>query len=185
LPKASSYYPPLPDISTAHKYGNLHATPTANSLSARRHNATLEEYRATACHAAYAACANTTNISSLEDIQNYPKDSKKFQAAVVTMRQSNHTHNALEEVTRVRVSHIRHTKGGGETNNTDRVFAELVYERFLKPRPDVTSSEYDSLHRAFIYKTLECSLFARVKATVRGTFARKTPNTNRPNPKTS
>jgi hypothetical protein len=33
-----------------------------------------------------------------------------------------------------------------------------AYERFLKPRPDVASSEYDNLHRAFIDKTLECSL---------------------------
>jgi hypothetical protein len=48
----------------------------------------------------------------------------------------------------VRMSRIRNTKGGGETNDSDRVFAELAYERFLKPRPDVASSEYDNLHRA-------------------------------------
>jgi hypothetical protein len=86
-------------------------------------------------------------MSALEDIQNYPKDSPEFKAAVVTMRQSNHTHSALEETARVRISHIRHTKGGGETSDSDHVFAELAYERFLKPRPDVASSEYDNLHR--------------------------------------
>jgi hypothetical protein len=67
---------------------------TYRHLSARRHNATLEEYRAMACEAAYAASANTASISSLEDIQNYPKDSPNFKAAIVTMRQSNLTHNA-------------------------------------------------------------------------------------------
>jgi hypothetical protein len=75
------------------------------------------------------------------------------------MRQSNNTHSALEEAAHVRISHIRHTKGGEETSDSDRVFAELAYEGFLnnlKPRPDVASSEYDNLHRAFIDKTLEC-----------------------------
>jgi hypothetical protein len=47
------------------------------------------------------------------------------------MRQSNHTHSALEEAARVRVSHIRQTEGRGETSNSDRVFAELAYERFF------------------------------------------------------
>jgi hypothetical protein len=99
------------------------------------------------------------------------------------MHQSNHTHSALEEAARVRVSHIRHTKGGGKTS--DRVFAEFAYERFLKPRPEVASSEYDNLHRAFIDKTLECSLLASAKAAARATFARKTPYRlapDRPNP---
>jgi hypothetical protein len=89
------------------------------------------------------------------------------------MRQSNHTHSALEEVARVRISHIRHAKGGGGTSDSDRVIAELAYERFLKPRPDVASSEYDNLHRAFIDKTLECSLLASPKAAAGATFARK------------
>jgi hypothetical protein len=101
----------------------------------------------------------------VEDIQNYPKDPSEFKAVVVTLRQSNHTHSALEEAARVRISHIRHTKGGGETSDSDSVFEqELAYERFLKPRPDVASSEYDNLHRAFIDKTLECSLLASAKA---------------------
>jgi hypothetical protein len=30
--------------------------------------------------------------------------------------------------------------------DTDRVFVELAYERFLKPCPDVAPTEYDSLH---------------------------------------
>jgi hypothetical protein len=54
--------------------------------SARRHNATLEKYRATTCHTAYAACANTASISALEDIQTYPKDSSELKVAVVDMR---------------------------------------------------------------------------------------------------
>ena len=82
----------------------------------------------------------------------------------------------------MRVSHIRHTKGGGETSDSDRVFAELAYERFLKPRPDVASSEYDNLHRAFIDKTLECSLLASAKAATGATFARKTPDRPPPRP---
>jgi hypothetical protein len=90
------------------------------------------------------------------------------------MRQSNHSHSSLEEAARVRVSHIRHTKGVGETSDSDRVFAELAYERFLKPRPNVSSSEYDNLHRVFIDKTLECSLLAIAKDAVGATFARKT-----------
>jgi hypothetical protein len=101
------------------------------------------------------------------------------------MRQSNHTHNALEVAARVRVPHIRHTKDGGETIDSDRVFAELAYERFLQPRPVVASSEYDNLHRAFIDKTLECSLLASAKAAVGTTFARKTldrPAPDRPSP---
>jgi hypothetical protein len=112
----------------------------------------------------------------MEDIQNYPKNSPEFKAAVVTLRQSNHTNNALEEAARVRISHVRHTKGGGETNNSDRVFAKLTYERFLKLRPDVASSEYDNLHGAFIDKTLECTLFASAKAAAGATFARNTPD---------
>jgi hypothetical protein len=72
----------------------------------------------------------------------------------------------------VRVSHIRHTKGGGETTDSDRIFTELAYECFLKPRPYVSFSEYDSLHRAFIDKTLECSQLASAKAAVGATFAR-------------
>jgi hypothetical protein len=45
----------------------------------------------------------------MEDILNYPKVSPEFKTTVVTMRHSNHTHNALEEAAHVRVSHIRHT----------------------------------------------------------------------------
>jgi hypothetical protein len=69
----------------------------------------------------------------------------RFKATIVSKRQSNHTHSALEGATHVRVSHIRHTNGGGETSNSDRVRAELAYECFLKPRPDVACSEYDNL----------------------------------------
>jgi hypothetical protein len=76
----------------------------------------LEEYRTTAFH---AACANTASISALDDIKKYPKDSPEFKVAVVTMRQSNHTHSALEEAARVRVSHIRHTKDGGKSSDSD------------------------------------------------------------------
>jgi hypothetical protein len=97
-------------------------------------------------HAAYAAYANTASISTMIDIQNYPKDSPEIKAAIVTMRQSIHTHNALKDSARVRVSHIRHTKGGGETSDSDRVSAELAYERFLKPRSDFDSFEYDNQH---------------------------------------
>jgi hypothetical protein len=98
------------------------------------------------------------------------------------MRQSNHTHSALEEAARVRISQIRHTKGGGETSDLDRVFAELAYERFLKPRPYVTSSEYDNLQRAFIDKALECSsLLASAKAAAGATLAEDTrPTCPRP-----
>jgi hypothetical protein len=100
----------------------------------------------------------------MEDIQNYPEDWPEFKTAVVTMRQSNHTHNALEEAARVWISHIRHTKGGGETSDSDRIFAQLAYERFLKPRPDVASSEYVNLNPTCIDKTLDCSLLASAKA---------------------
>jgi hypothetical protein len=79
----------------------------------------------------------------MEDIQTYPKDTPEFKAAVVTMHQSNHSHNALQEAARVWVPHIRHTNGGGETSDSDRVFVELTFEHFLKPRPDVTSPKYD------------------------------------------
>jgi hypothetical protein len=78
-------------------------------------------------------------MSATQDIQEYPKDSQKFVEAIVTMCQSSHTHSALEEAARVRIPHIRHTKGGGETSDSDRVVAELAYEPFLKPRPDVAS----------------------------------------------
>jgi hypothetical protein len=111
----------------------------------------------------------------MEDIQIYPKDSQEFKVTVVTIRQSNHTHTALEEAARVRVSHIRHTKGGGETNDSDNVSAELAYERFLEQRSDVASSKYGSLHRAFMDKTLECFLLASAEPAAWATFARKTP----------
>jgi hypothetical protein len=91
------------------------------------------------------------------------KDSPDFRASVITLRQSNHIHSVLEEAARVRLSHIRyihHGKGGGETSDKDHVFAQLAYESYLKPRPDVAASEYDNPHRAFIDKTLECSLMA-------------------------
>jgi hypothetical protein len=99
------------------------------------------------------------------------------------MRQSNHNHSAHEEAARVRKSHIQHTKGGGDKSDSDCVFVELAYKRFLKPRPDVASFEYDSQHRAFIDKTLKCSLLASRrrrrpirKAAAGATFARKTPD---------
>jgi hypothetical protein len=98
----------------------------------------LGKYRATACHVAYAASSFTT---ALEDIQNHSTDSPGFQAAVVTLRQSNHTHIALEEAARVLVSHSRHAKDGGATSNSYSVFAELAYERFRKPQPEVVQSE--------------------------------------------
>jgi hypothetical protein len=142
---------------------------TYRHLSARRHNATV-------CHIAYAACTYTASISELEDVQNYSKDSPEYKATIVTMRQSNHTHSALDEGARVRISHNRHTKGGGETSDSDRVFAEHAYERFLKAQPDVASSEYDNLHRAFLEKTLECFLLDSAKAAAGATFARKTPD---------
>jgi hypothetical protein len=118
-------------------------------------------------------------MSALEDIRNYPNDSPKFKAAIVTLRQSNRTQSALEEVARVRVSHIRHTKGGCDRrrSDTDRVFAELIYECFLKPRWHVASSEYDNLHIAAIDKTFECSMLASAKEAARESFARKTPYT--------
>jgi hypothetical protein len=115
----------------------------------------------------------------MDDIQNYSKDSHEFQAAIVTIRQSNHTHSVLEEAVRVRISHIRHTKGEGETSDSDRVSAKLAYERFLLPRPDA-ASEYDNLHRAFIDKTLECSQLVSAKAAAGVTFARKTPDRHAP-----
>jgi hypothetical protein len=62
----------------------------------------------------------------MKDIQSYLKVSQAFKAAIFTMRQSNHTHSALEEAARVRISHIRHTKGRGKTSDSDRVFAELA-----------------------------------------------------------
>jgi hypothetical protein len=67
----------------------------------------------------------------------------------------------------------------------DSIFTELAYERFLKPRPDVASSEYDNLHREFINKTLKCSLLARAKAAARAIFARKTPDRHAPVPRPS
>jgi hypothetical protein len=108
------YIAPGLDLPPRHLDGPQIWKPTCDTyrhISSRRHNATLEEHRATACHAAHAVCANTASISALEDIRNYPKDSPEFAAAVITLRQSNHTHSALEEAARVRVSHIRHTKG--------------------------------------------------------------------------
>eukprot|EP00873_Tetraselmis_striata_P036768 jgi/Tetstr1/457032/TSEL_043696.t1 len=61
-----------------------------------------------------------------------------------------------EEASRVRVSYVRHTKDGGETSETDRVFSSrLAYDHFLKPKAPIASSDYDALHRAFINKTLE------------------------------
>jgi hypothetical protein len=121
---------------------------------------------------------------------DYSKDSAKFKAALVTLRQSNHTHTAPEEATRVRVSHIRHTKGGGQTSDSDRIFVELAYVRFLKPPSDAASAEYVGQHRAFIDKTLECSLLASAKAVSTASFLRKTPDMHaldrptpeRPNP---
>jgi hypothetical protein len=116
----------------------------------------------------------------MEDIQNYLKDSKEFKAATVTMPQSNYTRSALEEAGRVRISHIRHTKGGRETSDSDRVFADLAYERFLKPRLDVASSEYENIYTAFIDKTLECFLLASAKAAAGVAFARKPPDRHAP-----
>jgi hypothetical protein len=80
------------------------------------------------------------------------------------MRLSNHTHSALEEAARVRVSRIRHTKGGKGTSDSDRVFEELAYERFRKLRPDVAFPKYDSVHRAFMCNNIECSLLTSAKA---------------------
>jgi hypothetical protein len=108
-----------------------------------------------ACHIAYATFANTASISCLEETQNYPKDTPEFKGVAVTLRQSNHTHISLEAAATMRVSHIRYAKIGGETRDKDRVFVELAYERYLKPRPDVASSKYDSLHRAFIDKAMD------------------------------
>eukprot|EP00873_Tetraselmis_striata_P004664 jgi/Tetstr1/424928/TSEL_015421.t1 len=71
--------------------------------------------------------------------------------------------------------------GGGETSETDRVFASLAYDRFLKPKAPVASSNYDALHRAFINKTHEASLMARAKAVSGAAFAQVTPD--KPNPK--
>jgi hypothetical protein len=83
------------------------------------------------------------------------------------------------------MSNTKHIKGGGETSDSDRVFVELAYERFLEPRLDVASSEYENLHKAFIDKTLEYSLLASAKAAAGPTFSRPPDRdpTPRPQPK--
>eukprot|EP00873_Tetraselmis_striata_P013243 jgi/Tetstr1/433507/TSEL_022777.t1 len=85
------------------------------------------------------------------------------------------------EASRVRVSYIRHTKGGGETSDTDRVFANLVYDGFLKSKAPVASFDYDALHRAFIDRSLEVSLMVGVKVAAGAAFAMVTPD--KPAPK--
>eukprot|EP00873_Tetraselmis_striata_P024556 jgi/Tetstr1/444820/TSEL_032662.t1 len=72
-------------------------------------------------------------------------------------------------------------EGGGETSETDRVFASLAYDRFLKPKAPVASSDCDALHRAFINKTHEVSLMARAKAAAGAAFAHVTPDKPNPN----
>jgi hypothetical protein len=102
-------------------------------------------------------CANTARTSTQEDTQNYSKDSPEFKTTVVTMHQSNHTHSALEEAARVRLSHIQHTKGRGETSGLDRIFAELAYEatsvslnrdRTLPPASTTAYTEPSSTRRS-------------------------------------
>eukprot|EP00873_Tetraselmis_striata_P002741 jgi/Tetstr1/423005/TSEL_013781.t1 len=127
---------------------------TYRHLAARKHAATLDEYRFVARLAACASCANTAWDSALATLQAATANPSTA-AALASFRESRRsTHNgAVEEASsRVRVSYIRHTKGGGKTSRTDRVFANLTYDHFLKPKAPVASSDYDALHRAFIDK---------------------------------
>eukprot|EP00873_Tetraselmis_striata_P006574 jgi/Tetstr1/426838/TSEL_017053.t1 len=74
-------------------------------------------------------------------------------------------------------SNIGHTKGGGETSDmTDRVFAEPALDRFLKLKAAFASSKYDTLHRAFVDKTLKVSLMASAKAATAAAFAKRSPD---------
>eukprot|EP00873_Tetraselmis_striata_P037599 jgi/Tetstr1/457863/TSEL_004265.t1 len=74
-------------------------------------------------------------------------------------------------------SNIGHTKGGGETSDmTDRVFAEPALDRFLKLKAAFACSKYDTLHRAFVDKTLKVSLMASAKAPTAAAFAKRSPD---------
>eukprot|EP00873_Tetraselmis_striata_P045851 jgi/Tetstr1/466115/TSEL_000943.t1 len=107
-----------------------------------KHAATPYEYRFVACLAAYAFCANTVWDSAVAALQ-MASASPSSAATLAIKLECRRTHGAIEEASRVPVSYIRHTKGGGKTSETDRVFVILAYDRFLKPK---ASSDYDTLH---------------------------------------
>jgi hypothetical protein len=69
---------------------------------------------------------------------------------------------------------LRLAKGGQTSSDSDRVFAELAYERFCRPHPAAVSGPLDELRQSFVDKTLEASLQAASKAYARAAFAKAT-----------
>jgi hypothetical protein len=95
-------------------------------------------------------------------------------AAVLLIRAGNRTNTATEEAARTRLGFVRLTKSRKANSDADRVFAELVHERFCRPRPTAVSGPLDTLRQAFVDRTLEVSLHTTSKAAVGVAFVRVT-----------
>jgi hypothetical protein len=148
LPHASSY---PPDISTGHKAGSLTATLTATSPPA-----------GTRPRSENTAPRHVKPSTPPALTRRAYKLWKTFKITPRTHRNSRQRSSPCVIATTPTTRSRRSPVCGYPTSDTPRAEGRqairTAYERFLKPRPDVASSEYDNLHSAFIDKTLECSL---------------------------
>jgi hypothetical protein len=71
---------------------------------------------------------------------------------------------------------LRLAKRGQAITDANRVFAELAYEHFCRPRLTAASGPLDALRQAFVDRTLEVSLHAASKAAAGTAFAKITPD---------
>jgi hypothetical protein len=149
---------------------------TARALSDKRTQAAYDEYLRIGCYAFFDSCANAAVSEGLDTLSNGPPLSAEHTAAVALVREGHRTHTTTEDAARTRLGFRCLTKGGQASTDADRVFAELVHERFCRPRPTAVSGPLDALRQAFVDRTLEVSLHAANKAAADAAFAKITPD---------
>jgi hypothetical protein len=143
-------------------------------LNDRKSQAGYDEYLPIGCYAFFDSCANAAIGEAIDTLSAGAPLSTEHAAAAVLIRAGHRTHAATEEATRTRLGFLRLTKGGQMSSDSDRVFAELAYDRFCRLRPTVVSGPLDELSQAFVDITLEVSMHAVIKASAEATFTKAT-----------
>jgi guanyl-specific ribonuclease Sa len=123
---------------------------TALALSDKRTQLAYDEYLHIGCYAFFDSSANAAIGEGMDTLSNGPPLSTKQAVAVALIRAGHRTHTTTEEAARTRLGFLRLTKGGQESTDAERIFAELAHERFCRPRPTAVSGPVDALRQAFV-----------------------------------
>jgi hypothetical protein len=119
-----------------------------------------DEYLHIGCYAVFDSCANTAITEGMDALSSGPYVLTEHTAAVALIIAGHRTHASTAEDARTRLGFLRLTKCGQTSSDSDRVFTELAYDRFCRPRHAAVSGPLDKLRQALVDKTLEVSMHA-------------------------